>query len=280
MISVRRVAAGKACLLTYAAASVVDVVAQLADQRLLISVLPVVLMPLLTSYLVLSVARTRQTTILVVGLVFAWLGDSVPGSPLVLIAFFLGTQLAYCVAFAPQWRRSLIARPTVLVAYVVPVLALVVTLGSRAGDLAVPVIIYGVLVASMVALASGVGWRCTLGAVAFFISDTVLGYELFVDPTDRPLTGAIVMATYLIGQLLIVVGMIKHVEPPPASSAVSHAQPQLAWSRADQTPRPFHCLRHRPRRDARLDELRQRVPPGGAGDRHRACRLGRRRDPH
>jgi len=278
VISVSRVAAGQACLLAYAAASVLDVVAELADQRFLIMSLPVLLMPLLAAYLVLSDPRTHRIIVLVVGLFFAWLGDSVAASPLIMITFFVVTQIAYCVAFAPQWRRSLIVRPGVLVAYAVPMLGLVFLLGSRAGDLTVPVIIYGVLVATMVALASGVGWRCSLGGASFFVSDTVLGYGLFVDPTPRPLADALVMATYLLGQFLIIVGMIKYIDPLPVTTTVARDQPQLAWSHADQTPRPFHCLRHRPRRDALLDELRQRVSSGGAGDRHGACRFGRRGD--
>ena len=278
MTSVRRVAAGRACLLAYAVVSFADVLAELAGQRLLILALPVLLMPLLTAYLLLSAPRTRRTTVLVVALFFAWLGDSVPGPPLVMITFFLGTQIAYCVAFAPQWRRSLVARPGLLVAYAVPVLVLIFTFGSRAGDLAVPVIIYGALVASMVALASGAGWRCSVGGALFFVSDTVLGYRLFMDPTHRPLVDALVMATYLLGQFLIIAGMIKHRGGTAGEHGEARAQPQLAWSHADQTSRPVHRLRHRPRRDARLNELRQRVSPGGAGDRHCPRRPGRRSD--
>lgn len=279
MISVRRVAAGRACLLAYAVAAVIDVDAELAGRRLLTFVLPVVLMPLLTAYLVLSLPRTRRTTLLAVGLFFAWLGDSIPGPPLVMIATFLVTQTAYCFAFAPRWRRSLVARPVQLIAYAVPMLGLIFLLAGRAGDLAVPVAIYGALVATMVALASGVGWRCSLGGAAFLASDTVLGYGLVIDPTDRPLADAFVMATYSLGQLLIIVGMTKLVGLLRVSTPVAHDQPQLAWSHADQTSRPFHRLRHRPRRHARLDELRQRVSPGGAGDHHRPCRPGRRSDP-
>lgn len=208
MTSVRRVSAARACLVAYAVAAVTDVAAQVLDGPWLAAALPTILMPLLAAYLLLAMPRTRRMVILTFGLGFAWLGDAVSGDPLVMIGFFLVTQLAYCAAFAPDWRRSLLARPALLVAYAVAMLALISAVAAHAGTLAVPVVVYGLLVSTMVALAAGVNRRCGVGAVLFLASDLDLGYGLFVDTAHRALADGFVMATYLLGQLCIVLGVL------------------------------------------------------------------------
>jgi uncharacterized membrane protein YhhN len=62
----------------------------------------------------------------------------------------------------------------------------------------------------MVALATGVNRLAGLGAVTFLVSDTVLGYGAFVDPPPAPVIRALVMATYLVAQLLIVLAVRRH----------------------------------------------------------------------
>ena len=66
-----------------------------------------------------------------------------------------------------------------------------------------PVIIYGLLLSMMVALASGVNRLAATGAVMFLVSDLILGYEFFLSTAESPLLGALVMGTYLPAQLLI-----------------------------------------------------------------------------
>ena len=158
-------AAATACLAAYAVLSVADVVAELTDQSLLTRLLPVALMPLLAGFLWWSGPRDAVARWVLVGLGFAWLGDSLGDPLLVKIAFFLGAQLAYCLAFRPRWRSSLLARPGPRIAYAVGLGALVVVVSLQAGSLLVAVLVYGASLALMVALATGVSRLATVGAL-------------------------------------------------------------------------------------------------------------------
>jgi hypothetical protein len=220
-----------AVLAVYVVVSVADVAAEFADQRLLMTVLPLLLMPLLVAYLGLSVPRSRTAAMMTIGLAFAWLGDSFAASPLVKIAFFAITQIAYSAIFAPRWRRSWVARRALLAGYGLPMLVVILAVGIHAGPLAAPVIAYGLLVTVMVALASGVNRLCGAGAVLFLLSDITLGCQLFVVPAGTPLLGGIVMATYLTGQLLITLGVIRRIRINERTAAgLVAAQPWSARS--------------------------------------------------
>lgn len=221
---VRRRAA-RVCVAAYAVLSIVDVVGEARAIPVLVFTLPLILMPLLAAFTLLTVRRSQIRSLLLVALIFAWLGDCLGFSVLLKIIFFLGTQIAYCVAFWPMRSRSLLARRGPLIGYALLMIAVVIFVATRSQALALPVIIYGLLLSLMVALASGVGRLATAGAVLFLISDLILGYDFFLSTTDSPLLGALVMGTYLPAQLLIVLGVVRHaaIEQPPegAASAVS-----------------------------------------------------------
>jgi uncharacterized membrane protein YhhN len=199
--------AATAVLAAYAVLSLVDVAAELTGQLLLTRVLMLVLMPLLAGHLWLSGAGGPLSRWVLVGLGFAWLGDGF-GDPLLLkIIFFLGTQAAYALGFRRYWRSSVLARPVARVLYGAAVGALIVGLSTQAGGLAVAVMVYGASLALMLALATGVNRLVAVGAVSFLVSDAVLAYAAFVAPSPTPVLRAVVMATYLVGQLLIVLGV-------------------------------------------------------------------------
>jgi uncharacterized membrane protein YhhN len=197
--------------------TVVDVAGEALAIPVLIFALPLFLMPLLAAFTVLTARRSRVRSLLLIALIFAWLGDCLGFSVLLKIIFFVGTQIAYCVAFWPLRNRSLLAHRTPLVIYVVVMTTVVIFVATRAQALLVPVIIYGLLLSLMVALASGVNRLATAGAVLFLISDLILGYEYFLSTAESPLLGALVMATYLPAQLLIVLGVVRQIaiEQPP-----------------------------------------------------------------
>ena len=177
---------------------------ELADQALPARLLPLFLMPLLAGFLWFSGPRPMIVRWVLVGLGFAWLGDAF-GDPLLLkIAFFFGTQLAYCLAFQPFWRCSLLARPTARIVYAAALGALVVAVSLQATGLLAAVLVYGASLALTVALATGVSRLATAGALTFLVSDLVLAYGAFIDRPTAPAVGAVVMATYLPAQLMIV----------------------------------------------------------------------------
>jgi len=81
------------------------------------------------------------------------------------------------------------------------------------GSMKIPVIIYIIVIVSMVATArerfkkcnSASFWQVFIGAVLFFISDGAIAISRFFK--DFPESGIIIMGTYVIAQLLIVMGI-------------------------------------------------------------------------
>lgn len=209
-ISLARLRAGWWCLAAYLVIAVADVVSEALALRLPAAVLPVISMPLLGSFVALTMNGSRLRRLLLIALIFAWFGDALGFSVLLKIIFFVGTQIAYCVAFWPLRRRSLLARRGPLVIFTVIMTTLVILMATRADSLELPVIIYGVLLSLMVALASGVSRLTTAGAALFLISDITLGYLFFINAGESPWLGALVMGTYLPAQLLIVLGVARH----------------------------------------------------------------------
>jgi uncharacterized membrane protein YhhN len=194
-------------LAAYVGLSLLDVTAELTDQQLLARVLMLLLMPVLAGHLWLSGARGPLARWVLLGLGFAWLGDGF-GDPLLLkLVFFLGTQIAYALAFRPYWRSSVLTRPVARILYAAVLGALIVVLSLQASELLVAVAIYGTSLALMVALATGVSRLAAVGAVSFLVSDTVIGYGAFLDPPPTPGLRALVMVTYLAAQLLIVLAV-------------------------------------------------------------------------
>lgn len=178
-----------------------------------LGVLDFVLMPTLTVFFLLRVRqRTRLVTWTTVALVFCWLGDWADWWLLAKIGFFLVAQVAYAVAFWPYRRWSALPRHGALFAYGVVLLGLVVGLSSQAGALAAPVAVYGAMLSVMCLLATGVNRLVGIGALVFLVSDIVLACYLFISPDLIPHSLALNSITYLPAQLLIVWGVIRHVD--------------------------------------------------------------------
>lgn len=178
-----------------------------------LGLLDFVLMATLAVFFLLRVRRrTRLVTWTTVALVFCWLGDWADWLLLAKIAFFLGAQVAYAVAFWPYRRRSVLAHRQPLLAYGAVLLVLVVGLASQAGPLAVPVAVYGAMLSVMCLLATGLNRWVGIGALVFLVSDIVLACYLFISPDLIPHSLALNSITYLPAQLLIVWGVIRHVD--------------------------------------------------------------------
>jgi uncharacterized membrane protein YhhN len=213
-------------LVGYGVIAIADVLAELGDAYLLTRILPVLLMPLLAGFLWWSAPRTTVARWVLLALAFAWLGDCL-GDPLLLkIGFFFITQVAYCLAFRSRWRYGLLARPVPLAVYAGVMAVLIAAASFQAGPLWPAVIGYGASLALMVALATGVSRVATLGAVVFLVSDLVLAYGVFVDPPASSVNRALVMASYLLAQLLIVLGTRRQ-----AAAAIAQPTPGLVSGR-------------------------------------------------
>jgi uncharacterized membrane protein YhhN len=138
------------------------------------------------------------------------LGDSQRRFLLGLAAFLAG-HLAYVACFVLLGLESAPWSPLawlVLAAAVVTTRRVVPSAHASSGlGLAVPVVLYTLVIGAMVVLAFGTGRPLVaLGATVFAASDSLLALNRFVDP--RPWAPLAVMMTYHVGQALIVAGVL------------------------------------------------------------------------
>ncbi len=163
--------------------------------------------------LVLRAPRNPARRLAGFGLVIGALADAViEFSFLGGLATFLLAHLLYIAAFVRVDRRLRLLRlvPVALWAAVaLPVLV------SHAGALALPVLVYGIVIFTMIwraaAATEAPGWNAgtvgLLGAMLFGLSDTLLGYARFVAPL--PASNLLIMGTYWGGQALIAASFLK-----------------------------------------------------------------------
>jgi uncharacterized membrane protein YhhN len=164
--------------------------------------------------------RTRLGLVLT-ALLMSWLGDWVGDltSVRVKLSFFLLAQLCYVAAFWRFRADSVLRRPAWCLAYGVTTGVSVLIISRSAGSMAPAVLAYGCSIALMTALATGAHPLTGIGAGSFLISDFLIGLTTFAVPTSSPTARAVIKATYLIGQLLIIRGLTADTEqrPPTAS---------------------------------------------------------------
>lgn len=175
------------------------------------------LMPLLLVTLLQSVphAANGLTLVAAAAVVLSWLGDITIGTFLVGLSFFLLAQVIYTILFARlkgrlrPWAWGVFAYCAVLSVWLVP----------HTGSMAVPVVLYAAAIASMAFFAAGVNIVTFVGAAFFVLSDSLLAVNRFVGTVDVPYSDFLVMATYLLGQGLIVLGVSRRLramgESPP-----------------------------------------------------------------
>lgn len=162
---------------------------------------------------------------------FCWAGDVVLLKQddaeiyfmLGLFAFLLG-HLLYIYAYRQlQWEDAPPISRKQKVLWVLPVYAvgatLLVTLYPGLGSLAVPVLIYSLVLVVMVQTAihrygrtnPDSYWLVFSGAALFMLSDSLLAINKFGN--HFPAAGPLVMLTYILGQYLIVEGVVRHKQP-------------------------------------------------------------------
>jgi len=163
-----------------------------------------------------------------IGVVFCLAGDvflMIPRDLFIfgLISFLLG-HIAYIIGLNDQppyfnlWGAALIVLLGLYMWWLYP--KLVAGLNSKGkGVLRIPVLIYA-LVISMMVYSAGMTWTrsgwqvqaalaVSLGAVLFFISDSILAWDRFINPL--PDARLKTMVTYHLGQIGIILGAILHI---------------------------------------------------------------------
>lgn len=210
-------------LTSYVVVAIGNVVGQLVEGDLLDQVTKPLIVPLLLAYF-LSVAgrpTTRLARATAAGLVLCWFGDlALMGGDdwfMVGLIGFLAGQIAYCTAFSTAWADNPIRSRKILAApYVAWWALLLAVLGPDLGGLIAPVAVYGAVLCTMAALALGVHRLAAIGAVSFVASDSLLAATSLSDRLGFGGDDALVMATYVVGQLLIVLGVLARMSSAPA----------------------------------------------------------------
>ena len=190
---------------------------------------PVIMIALLLYFLqITKLIRGSLLRITVsAGLFFSFLGDVLLLDESLFLfglgAFFM-THICYIVAFKLTQNHTLnffkvnfikmfvFNLPLYIVAALIYFL-----IHSQLNELKIPVIIYIMAIVMMVTMArerfgrtnNSSFWQLFLGAFLFFISDSLLALDRFFHPiVDGDL---LIMSTYILGQLLIVMGIRSHL---------------------------------------------------------------------
>lgn len=187
-----------------------------AAEGILADVTQILLMPLLFGalYCATSAKRPRLVRLVLIAVVFSWLGDTVPrfmggdSGFLVMVGFFLMAQLFYIAALWPYRHSSVAVRALPALPYLAVFAGLVLACAPGAGGLLVPVLIYGLALVLMAMLSTGLGALAGVGGAIFLISDGLIALRSF---TTWELPGASfwIMLSYVVGQGLITVTVVR-----------------------------------------------------------------------
>lgn len=231
--------AARSFLSAYVLVGVIHVVGVVSSNSDAATLTKPLLMPLLLAWLVAEGRRLwcRTYTMLAVGISFAWVGDLLLMADSDL-AFMLGvaafgvTQLLYTGAFhavpGVRYRRDIVilSQPdppglvrqhpwliAIFVGYYVSLMALVL---PTAGWLGLAIALYGVVISIMAVGALNLvqrmpaiaAWLTFAGALTFVASDSLIALTSFGPLSSGPTLAGVVMATYIVGQALIVVSVV------------------------------------------------------------------------
>lgn len=203
--------------LPYALVSVVHVAARFADSPIdaptKLLLMPALALAVLWAGVGLQAAAVLS--LLLTAIVFSWLGDGAatffPMLPDELPAMLACFGLAHIAYLALMWGGRGVAMrrlPLWSLVYVVAYVVLLAVLLPRAGALAAPVAVYGLLLVGTAAVASRCGPLIAWGGAWFLVSDAVLSLRIFLPEMMPEWTSGVVMLTYTLGQGLLAFGIV------------------------------------------------------------------------
>jgi uncharacterized membrane protein YhhN len=200
------------------------------------------LMILLGLYCFTAAAKGRERTLILLALLFSWLGDvlllrdSQPLFFMLGLGAFLTAHIFYILYFlrvrgqlspTPAWK------PFWILLILLYAVALVYLLYPRLGDLKIPVLVYATVISTMLIAALHAfdlkkqpwGIYCMYGAAYFVLSDSILAINKF--HTHCNCASLLTMLTYGIAQGLIVWGVVEKKESMPLSSGEADISPVI-----------------------------------------------------
>lgn len=207
---------------------VIHILAIIMEHELAQQITKPLLMVLLAAYFHFAVQRNGFTRWIMLAIIFSFGGDVAlmfqqiqPIYFILGLASFLIGHLFYTYGMAkyPNFNQGYaiknkwIALP--LLGYGV---GLVYFLWSGLGAMTVPVVIYSIVIMLMGLSAINMSGRVNttaatyiiIGAILFILSDSVIALNKFkADTLTLPMPGLMIMVTYILGQFLIVEGIVK-----------------------------------------------------------------------
>lgn len=169
----------------------------------------------------LAPRRTSAIVLLLLGIVASMLGDILLGPSFIGgLGCFALAHLMYVVLFSTSVRRRVI--PWWTLAYVAWIVALAIVLWPHlSGDLQIPVVCYGAVLALTAMTSARVNAWTTLGGALFLLSDSTLALRMFWpgfgEVFPDPWQDATIMLTYCLGEGLIAFGVLRALATRPAS---------------------------------------------------------------
>jgi uncharacterized membrane protein YhhN len=180
-------------------------------------------MPILLAGLV-SVEE-KQSSLLRISLLMAWVGDIVISYADLSEMYFLGGLVAFLLAhlaYIKLFKDSIRTHPQnrgyhtwALSILAIVLILLLILLLPKAGKMAIPIVFYAITITAMMVFAIK-GWAhwptqaadwLVAGAASFVVSDGILALNKFYHPIPFAAIG--IMATYLFAQWAIVRGMLE-----------------------------------------------------------------------
>ena len=209
----------------YIGVSAANVIAKVIPSPELDQFTKPLLMPLLIFYVYRSsIGKTTGRILLIsTGLLFSWLGDVVLMYQsdqrffMAGIGLFLIAQIIYVIVL----RKSSYQIPSFNIMQVIPFLVyggILFYVLLPAGEFSIPIVVYGLVIMTMAVMArlregntSQDSYQLALlGSILFVLSDSILAFNSF--HTSIPYAGVWIMSTYCAAQLLLVKGLLKHVD--------------------------------------------------------------------
>jgi len=204
--------------------SILYLIAILLSLEVLIFYLKLLLLlPLIAAAFISKNFQNR--IILVIALVFSWVGDV-----LLLFVFknaiyfmlglvaFLTAHIFYIVLFVKELKKAngkIEFKKPGLIVIAIYLSTILLILIPHLGDLTIPVIIYAVVISTMLYMAYLLSFHWVkpasiyllTGAISFILSDSILAFDKFYQPI--PMSGFLIMATYLYAQWALVRSCIR-----------------------------------------------------------------------
>lgn len=208
--------------------SLVDIALTAFDKQDLRLFTKPLIIPLMIGVYILSIDQTRSwwRDAIVLGLICSWVGDillQVDGMFIPGLCSFLFAHICYITFFVStksDTKSFFKLRPVMLIAVLAYLIELMYMLWPTLGPLKIPVLAYGITISIMLSAAL---WQYQkledrtailfiIGAFFFTLSDSILAINKFRSPFEQ--AGVYTMTTYIIAQLLIVVGAIRYRNTP------------------------------------------------------------------